>query len=182
MCSKLGQVPLAFCGASHIATKAKPCYGQVNLALAEKMKKYQLTNEMACLVEQDIYERWLHRKAAAHIKRDRARGNIGETNESYKIEIHKAVCNSNGKDAYTNENLDWSLLSKYNNEESKKNGRAYKKKFALLPSVDHVGDGTGKAEFKICAWRTNDLKNDLSYPELVELCGKILNAYKAAKK
>lgn len=141
------------------------------------MRKYQLTDELAGFMEQDVYERWLHRKAAAHIKRDRARGNTTETNELYKIEIHKAVCESRGVDAYTNEQLDWSLLSKYNNKDSKKYGRAYKKKFALLPSVDHVGDGTGKAAFKICAWRTNDAKNDLSYSELVELCKKVLNVY-----
>ena len=26
---------------------------------------------------------------------------------------------------------------------------------------DHVGDGLGAADFKICAWRTNDAKHDL---------------------
>ena len=142
-----------------------------------KMRKYQLNDELSVLVEQTVYERWLYRKAAAHVKRDRARGNTTATNESYKIAIHKAVCESDGKDACTDEELDWSLLSKYDNEQSKKHGRNYKKQFALLPSVDHVGDGTGEADFKICAWRTNDAKNDLSYPELVELCTKILNVY-----
>jgi len=140
------------------------------------MRKYQLTNKLATLIEQDVYERWLHRKALVHVKRDRNRGNTSATNESYKIAIHKAVCESGGKDAYTKEKLDWSLLSKYNNEQSKKHGRYYKKQFALLPSVDHVGDGTGEAGFKICSWRTNDAKNDLSYFEFVELCKKVVNA------
>ena len=140
------------------------------------MRKYQLTNELSIFVEQEVYERWLHRKTLAHVKRDRARGNISATNETYKIAIHKAVCESGGRDAYTNEELNWSLLSKYNNEQSKKHGRHYKKQFALLPSVDHVGDGTGEADFKICAWRTNDAKNDLSYFEFVELCKKVVNA------
>ena len=140
------------------------------------MRKYQLTAQMSVLVEQAVYERWLHRKAMAHVKRDRNRGNTTATNESYKIAIHKAVCECGGVDAYTNEKLDWSLLSKYDNEQSKKHGRAYKKQFALLPSVDHVGDGTDEAGFKICSWRTNDSKNDLSYKEFVELCSKVLNA------
>ena len=142
------------------------------------MRKYQLNEELSALVDQTIYERWLHRKAMAHVKRDKARGNTTATNESYKIAIHNAVCESKGKDAYTNENLDWSLLSKYDNEQSKKHGRKYKKQFALLPSVDHVGDGTGEADFKICSWRTNDAKNDMSYSELVDLCHKIINVYK----
>jgi hypothetical protein len=140
------------------------------------MRKYQLTKKLATLVEQEIYERWLHRKAVAHVRRDRNRGNASATNESYKIAIHKAVCESDGKDFYTKEDLDWSLLSKYGNEQSKKLGRHYKKQFAFLPSVDHVGDGTGEADFKICGWRTNDAKNDLSYFEFVELCQKVVKA------
>ncbi|HRH82407.1 MAG TPA: hypothetical protein PLW81_15310 [Thiobacillaceae bacterium] len=140
------------------------------------MRKYQLTDEMQALVDQQTYERWLHRKAMAHVKRDKKRGNTSATVESYKIEIHKAVCHCKGKDAYTNEELNWSLLSKYDNDESMKHGRHYKKEFALLPSVDHVGDGKGEADFKICAWRTNDAKNDLSLNEFIELCAKVVKA------
>ena len=142
------------------------------------MRKYQLNKELAQLVDQAIYERWLHRKALAHIKRDRARGNTTATNETYKIAIHQAVCESGGKDAYTKEDLDWSLLSKYDNEQSKKHGRNYKRQFALLPSVDHVSDGTGEADFKICAWRTNDAKSDMTYPEFIDLCSKVLTVAK----
>lgn len=50
----------------------------------------------------------------------------------------------------------------------------YKIKFAMLPFVDHVGDGTGKAGFKICSWRTNDSKSDMTMDEYVELCMKIV--------
>jgi len=138
-------------------------------------KKYQLNKELSNLVNQGVYELWLSRKAASHIKRDRKRGNTIATNESYKIAIHKAVYESHGKDAYTNEKLDWTLLSQYDNEQSKKHGRRYKKKFALLPSVGHVGDGTGEADFKICSWRTNDSKNDLSYKEFIKLCELVVN-------
>ena len=146
----------------------------VDVKKGREMRKYQLTLKMSELVEQPVYEKWLHRKAMAHIKRDRARGNTVSTNEDYKLAIHKAVCESEGKDAYTNEDLDWSLLSKYNNEESKKFGRAYKKQFALLPSVDHVDDGKGAADFKICGWRTNDAKNDMNLQEFIELCKKVV--------
>ena len=139
-----------------------------------KKCKYQLTDELLRFVPQDVYERWLHRKAMAHVRRDRKRGNTTATNESYKIAIHKAVCESGGYDAYTNEELNWSLLSQYDNEQSKKHGRNYKKQFALLPSVDHVGDGSGDADFKICSWRTNDSKSDMTYPEFVELCKKVI--------
>lgn len=140
------------------------------------MRKYQLPEFLVGTIEQQPYEKWLHRKAVAHVKRDRNRDNETATNEEYKIEIHRAVIDSNGLDHYTNEELDWTLLSKYNNEDSKKYGREYKKKFALLPSVDHVDDGKGPANFTICAWRTNDSKNDLTYQEFIELCERVLAA------
>jgi hypothetical protein len=55
-------------------------------------------------------------------------------------------------------------------------GREYKARFALLPSVDHVADGTGPADFRMCAWRTNDAKSDLSYQEFLDLCRKVVTA------
>jgi hypothetical protein len=96
--------------------------------------------------------------------------------ELYKTAIHEAVCASMGIDAYTKEALAWDLISTYNNEESKAGKRGYKAKFALLPTVDHVGDGLGVADFKICSWRTNDSKGDLSLSEFIELCERVLRA------
>jgi len=142
------------------------------------MRKYQRPQFLTDTIDQPVYEKWLQRKSVGHVRRDRNRGNTTATTEKYKIAIHKAVCESNGNDAYTGEPLDWSLLSKYDNAESKMHGRVYKKKFALLPSIDHVGDGTGPADFKICAWRTNDAKNDLGYEEFVELCRRVVDFVK----
>jgi len=138
------------------------------------MKKYQLVAPLSNIVEQATYEKWLHRKASSHVKRDRARGNTTAMVAEYKIEIHRAVLECNGLDVYTQEKLDWSLLSKYDNDQSKLHGRRYKKLFAMLPSVDHVDDGLGKPNFKICSWQTNDAKNDLEYSEFVELCHKVV--------
>jgi len=118
-------------------------------------------------IAQDAYQKWLPGRAVAHVTRDKGRGNTTATNELYKMAIHRAVQCSGGFDFYTGEQLDWSLLCKYSNEESKAQGRHYKARFALLPSVDHVGDGLGAADFKICAWRTNDAKNDLSHNDFV---------------
>lgn len=138
-------------------------------------QKYEAPSFLKDPKVRESYERWLGRKASTHVKRDKARGNESVTVAAYKAAIHKAVIDSEGNDFYTGEVLDWSLLSKYNNTESKLHGRVYKKKFALLPSVDHVGDGRGVANFKICGWRTNDCKNDLSRDELVHFCRSVLN-------
>lgn len=120
--------------------------------------KYPLPPFLSGVVSQEKYIRWLGRKAAAHIKRDKKRGNATAINEAYKVAIHRAVMESGGRDKYTGEELKWELISRYDNTESKKNRRHYKASFALLPTVDHVGDGLGAVDFKICGWRTNDAK------------------------
>ena len=138
------------------------------------MMAYTKPNFIPETISQQQYGKWLTRKANAHVRRDRRRGNTTATVKEYKEAIHEAVINSQGFDAYTGESLDWELICKYNNKEAQKGGRAYKKLFALLPSVDHVDDGKGPANFKICSWQTNDAKNDLTLEEFIGLCKKII--------
>jgi hypothetical protein len=137
-------------------------------------RKYSLPPFLSGQVSQEVYERWLRRKAQAHVKRDKQRGNTVAIGETYRDAIHKAVIESNGLDAYTGEMLDWSLLSQYDNDQSKEHGQNYKYRFAMLPTVDHVGDGKGRADFRICGWRTNDAKLDLSMTEFLEVCQAVL--------
>ena len=125
-------------------------------------------------VQPEVYERWLNRKAMAHVKRDRKRGHLAAIRAQYKEAIHAAVLVSGGKDAYTGEKLDWGLISTYNNEDSKAGRHKYKAGFALLPTVDHVAAEATEASFRICAWRTNDAKNDLSLEDFLKLCVKAL--------
>lgn len=124
----------------------------------------------------DEYRKWIRRRAMAHVQRDRKRRNTVASVSSYKAAIHAAVLESNGNDAYTGEPLNWDLISKYTNDESKEGGRSYKKGFALLPTVDHVDDGLGEPNFVICSWRVNDAKNDLSFDEFVDVCRKVVAA------
>jgi hypothetical protein len=142
-----------------------------------KSRKYQLPGFLRQELTQANYERWLARKATAHVKREKKRGNTMAIREAYTIAIHQAVIHSGGQDYYTGEHLDWSLLSQYSNIESQAGGRRYKATLALLPTVDHVGDGLGEAEFKICAWRTNDAKNDLTHQEFVALCRRVVTHF-----
>ena len=75
------------------------------------------------------------------MRRDKHRGNKTSTIEKYKQAIHRAVNESKGKDYYTCEKLRWDLISQYDNLKSSKGKREYKKKFAKVPSVDHIGGG-----------------------------------------
>jgi hypothetical protein len=70
--------------------------------------------------------------------------------------------------------LRWDLISKYDNAASSAGRRTYKGTFGDLPTVDHVGDGVGAPDFRICAWRINDAKNDLTYEQFVALCRAVL--------
>lgn len=130
-------------------------------------------------INQTVYKKWLQRRAQSLAKRDRKYLQSQEKDprtvvvKEYKTAIHDAVCECQGKDTYTGEALDWTLLSEWDNEKAKADKRKYKKEFALLPTVDHV-DELGVAKFKICAWRTNDAKNDLSLNELIDFCKKII--------
>ena len=137
-------------------------------------KKYGLPPFLSDKVSEQSYLRWLDRKSRAHVRRDKRRNNTSANNVAYKEAIHRAVLESNGRDYYTSELLDWSLISQYDNAESKHGRRQYKAKFALLPTIDHVGDGLGTADFKICSWRTNDAKHDLTHDDFVELCRRVV--------
>jgi hypothetical protein len=140
-------------------------------------KKYQLPPFLLGQITQEVYEHWLRAKAQAHVKRDRHRGNGIAIGKVYRVAIHSAVMKSGGRDAYTGEELDWSIISKYNNDESQEKRREYKHLFALLPTVDHVDNGMGAADFKICSWRTNDAKSDLELPAFLTLCQLVLEHY-----
>lgn len=135
---------------------------------------YNLPSFLEGIVNRDTYVRWLRRKAAAHLKRDRNRGNLVADGAAYRLAIHAAVARSAGHDEYTGQPLRWDLISHYDNDESAAHRRGYKREFYDLPTVDHVGDGLGAPDFAICSWRVNDAKHDQTYDEFVEMCRAVL--------
>lgn len=137
-------------------------------------KFFKLPQFLEGLVSEEQYVRWLVRKARAHVNRDR-KLRPDACFVDYKHAIHKAVISSCGNDAYTGLPLNWKLISKWDNEQAKKLGSAYKAKFAELPSVDHVSSRRGLAKFAICSWRTNDAKNDMTMQDFLSLCKKVVN-------
>lgn len=136
--------------------------------------KYPLPECLKKLCKQSDYTRWIQNKATAHFKRDVKRGNKAATKALYREAIHQAVCNGGHVDAYTGRALRWDLIHSYRNEASKSGKRGYKKSFADLPTLDHEEDGLGAPKFRICSWRTNDCKNDLTIEELVAFCTEFL--------
>ncbi|MGC3982422.1 MAG: hypothetical protein QM808_14325 [Steroidobacteraceae bacterium] len=139
-----------------------------------KQRKFAVPEFLNGHLEQVACERWLHRRAQAHVKRDRKRGMSGVTGAAYRQAIHHAVIQSQGRDAYTGEELHWHLVSRYRNVDSQDGRHLYKAGFALLPTVDHIHASSLEASFKICAWRTNDAKNDLSHEDFFALCMRVV--------
>jgi len=134
----------------------------------------RLTDLPAFIPDAKAYEKWLKGRAAAHVKRDRRRG-IEQVNElAYRDAIHAAVLASEGRDCYTGEELRWDLCGTYDNAASKAGRHGYKAQFNLMPSVDHHDAAATVASFKICAWRTNDSKHDLTEKDFIDLCRKIV--------
>lgn len=136
------------------------------------LRRYKLP---PCItINQDTYDRWLTRKARSVKQRGREQDSVDYGGLSiYKNAIHDAVCKSNGKDFFTGEQLDWSLLSKWNNGEAKEGKSEYLRKFSFLPTVDHY-DGRTKLNFVICSSKVNDAKNHMSHDEFLELCRKVI--------
>ena len=67
----------------------------------KKLRKYQLPHFLATPLTQAAYEKWLRRRAVAHVNRDKKRGNSTAINETYKLAIYEAVLRSGGYDHYT---------------------------------------------------------------------------------
>ena len=145
----------------------------VNMTISNR-KRHSLPIFLAGKLTEPVYLCWLKRKADAHTRRDSKRGFQGVTRANYRDAIHDAVLRSNGRDAYTGEEMDWSLIGMYDNDASKEGRHNYKAKFASLPTVDHVEASSSLASFVICTWRTNDAKNDLNLSDFLTLCENVL--------
>ena len=136
------------------------------------MPLYELPNCLKKKISKEIYIKWLDRKAGSLRRRDRK--NSHATKKGYKEAIHQAVNQSKGRDAYTGGKLVWSLISKWKNEDAKKGGDEYMRRFALLPTVDHFSGRGSKPDFRICSWRTNDAKGNMSLKEFRDFCKKVI--------
>lgn len=142
--------------------------------MSQKAPIYELPPFLEGKVTLEKYRKWLKRKAVAHAARDRKRGNKTVVGEQYRKAIHEAIKASKGIDAYTGKPLDWTLIGTYDNETAKVEKRKYREKYMMLPTVDHVDDGLGAPNFKICAQATNDCKSHLSHKELIQFCRDVI--------
>jgi len=124
-------------------------------------------------VDEAAFVRWLHRKAQAHVRRDKKRQIAGVSVAGFKEAIYRAVVEAGGCDYYTGQPLDWHRISQWDNAEAAAKRGEYKKTFWNLPTVDHDFSDNGSAVFRLCSWRVNDAKNDQTIEEFLELAKAI---------
>src|SRR4051812_27524549 len=87
--------------------------------------------------DEEAFRKWLDRKAQSVRKRDRRRNVPVLSLSTMKEAILAAIERSNGRDFYTGEPLDWHLISKWVGMEEGTSASVYRRKFWMLPSVDH---------------------------------------------
>jgi hypothetical protein len=136
--------------------------------------KYPLPSFLEGRLAPAVYYKWLNVKAITLLKRDRKRKKayaVAATMPVYKSKIHNAVNAGGERDPYTGEELAWELIMTWDTSHDQPDG--YKKKFALMPTVDHTNPDV--LEFEICSWEINDAKCDLDPTEFVALCKKVVD-------
>ena len=114
----------------------------------------------------------LQRKAVAVTRRDKRRDGKYSVKEAIEA-IHQAFHRCNGFDPYDGSKLDPELLGEYRNDDAKAQGAAHKRRFARLPTVDHV-KAEPVADFEIVSWQTNDAKGDMPPEEFISYCRRVV--------
>jgi len=143
------------------------------MSLVLDLVKYPLPSFLEGKCTPSAYFKWLDAKANTIFRRDRKRRKpyaIASTVAIYKGKVHNAVTSGGQYDPYTGEPLAWELVSTWDSSRDHPDG--YKKKFALMPTIDHITPDV--LEFEVCSWEINDAKCDLDPAEFVELCKKVV--------
>ena len=118
----------------------------------------------------------IRKKAVAVTRRDKRRGGQYSVKEAIEA-INQAFHRCNGFDPYDGSKLAPELLGEYKNEDAKAEGAAHKRRFAMLPTVDHV-KAEPVADFEIVSWQTNDAKGDMPPEEFIAYCRRVVEVAK----
>jgi len=146
-----------------------------------KSAQYPLPGFLEGICTVSVYDKWLDNKADTLLKRDKKRRKPyarAATDRLYKEKIHKAIMDNGQCDPFTGDALDWKLISTWDTSPARAPEPGYRKKFALMPTVDHIDPDL--LEFEICSWMVNDCKSYLNPKEFVALCRRIANYRKTS--
>jgi hypothetical protein len=140
---------------------------------------YLLPPFLKGICTEDVYRKWLDKRAEQLYVRDRDERRpyaLKGSKSLYKKAIHAAVYASGLPDPYTGERMKWELIGTW--DWTKKVTDEIKAKYRLLPTVDHVDPYGNVLKFEICSWRINNCKVGLTPEEFVEVCRKVVERMK----
>lgn len=141
--------------------------------LIEDLVKYPLPAFLAGRCDPVEFHKWINNKADTLRKRDMKHGKpyaLNSTKAQYKEKVYSAICNSGDLDPYTGDLLAWELIGTW--DTSTRHTEAYKRKFALMPTIDHSDPDV--LDFEICSWLINECKTYLTPAEFIALCQKVV--------
>lgn len=146
------------------------------MSIIAELAKYPLPVFLEGRITPAVYLKWLDNRAGSLFKRDKKRQKpyiSAGSKVVYKEKIHKAIMDSGEFDPYTGEPLAWELIGTWDTSHDQPEG--YERKFALLPTIDHITPAA--LEFEICSWQINKAKSDLDPAEFVALCKSVVNHF-----
>jgi len=137
--------------------------------MTEELLKYPLPGFLEGRCDPAVFAKWLDAKADTLETRDKKRGKpyaMTATKSGYKEKIYRAVLNSGACDPYTGDLLAWEMIGTW--DTSTDHPEEYKRRFALMPTVDHTDPDV--LEFEICSWLVNECKSYLKPDEFLGVC------------
>jgi hypothetical protein len=137
-------------------------------------KIYFLPSFLVGIISEEVYIRWLLKRARQLHDRDVGQGRpygLAGSGALYKAEIHAAVIATGLLDPYTGETMDYKLIGTWDTSVDQPEG--YSRQFRLMPSVDHVDPWATELHMEICSLRINRCKGSLTPDEFVEVCRKV---------
>jgi len=153
--------------------------------LYRSFKKYNLPDFLRGRISLEKYRRWLRGRGATLFARDRKKRRpyamISNGGSFYSGLIHTAVCQGAAADPFTGRPLAWELISTKDDFSNGPHDIAFMKKFAQLPTVDHIDPMSKTLAFEICSFEINKCKASLDPEEFVAQCKKIVE-YRGTSK
>jgi hypothetical protein len=136
---------------------------------------YLLPGYLEGRCSQVLFRKWVDWIAEERLVRDR------KIKRPYAIEGHMLLYKQviykaslvGEFDPFTGEFLLWELIGQW--DPAKRSPDAVNfKKFALLPTVDHIDPASDILQMEICSWKINTCKGNLNPQEFVELCRRVI--------
>ena len=139
--------------------------------------KYFLPDFLQGRVSLAVYKHWLYVRARELLAKDLRRQKpyaIGRGVPFYKDLIHAAVNGGGQTDPFTGRPLAWELIGTWDDSAASAHDPAVMKKFAPLPTADHVDPSAEALAFEICSFEINKCKSYLNPEEFVAQCKRIV--------